>query len=304
MTRGEKLKKLRNDNGKTQKEVLADLEKMGKSLDKNTLSKEENDANISNTTLEILALYYDVSLDYLKLNSVENSTNENISINKILNLNDDAIENLKNVDKEYIDILNDFLSEFNLNLFLKNLKDLKEAKIKHKKLREIYRICELRELIKYYSENDMKEELKEIFDYFENLFENFQRITTYTIDDETGEVTESVYIEDYESRQIENNMHNLKKRYLLKMTEQKASFEGKEIIMNIDDFDDFIKIYRHFLKKINSDIGLPKYLTSNTLDHYLNNLEGFNSIKELKEIEKTEKIKEYFKIQNELTKRK
>lgn len=305
MTRGEKLRKLRRENGnKTQKEVLADLEKMGKSLDKNTLSKAENDANISNTTLEILASYYHVSLDYLKLESVENSTNENISINKILNLNDDAIENLKNVDEEYVDILNEFLSEFNLNIFLKNLKDLKEIKIKHKRLREIYRIYELKELIKYYSENNMMKELEELFNYFEKLFEQFKTVTTITIDNETGEIIEHIHIEDSVARDIEHEIIDLEKRYLLKKTEEKDFFENEEMTIKVGDFEDLKEIYKYFLKKINSDIGLPKYLTSNTLDYYLNNLEGFNSMKELNNIEKSEKIKEYLKIQNELIKRK
>ena len=304
MTRGEKLKKLRKDSDKTQKEVLAELEKIGKSLDKNTLSNAENDANISNTTLEILASYYDVSLDYLKLDSVENSTNENISINKILNLSDDAIENLKSVEEEYIDILNEFLSDFYLNMFLKNLKDLKEIKIKHKKLREIYRIYELKDLIKYYSENNMTCELNEIFDYFENLFTEFEKISTQIFDEETEEVSENIFLADSDARQIENSIHDLKKRYLSKITEDKAFFEDEKIIIKVEDFDDFNKTYKSILKKINSDIGLPKYLASNTLDYYLNNLEGFNSIKELKEIERTEKIKEYFRIQKELINRK
>lgn len=301
MTRGEKLRKLRKENGnKTQKEVLADLEKMGKSLDKNTLSKAENDANISNTTLEILASYYNVSLDYLKLDSVENSTNENIDINKILKLNDDAIRNLKSVDEEYIDILNEFLSDFNLNIFLKNLKDLKKAKIKYKKLREIYRIYELKELIKYYSENNMQIELKEVFKYFEQIIDEFETVTTNTINSESGEVIEEIYIEDSDARDLAHEINDLKKRYLLRIKEEKHFFENEEMIIKVGDFEDLKELYKYLLKKINSNIGLPKYLTSNSLDYYLNTLEGFNSMKELTNSEKTEKMKEYLKIQNDL----
>lgn len=97
MNRGEKLKQLRSVKGLTQAQVLKDLDKMNMHIDKNTLSNAENNENISNTTLEILANYYEVSFDYLKRDDIENTTNINIEINKILGLSDLSIDKLKMV---------------------------------------------------------------------------------------------------------------------------------------------------------------------------------------------------------------
>ena len=104
MTRGDKLKTLRGE--KSQSKILEDIKKkLGEvnGINKNTLSNAENDKPISNTTLEILANYYDVSLDYLKNDIIGNSTNENIEINKILGFSDKTILKIKTFnEKKYI----------------------------------------------------------------------------------------------------------------------------------------------------------------------------------------------------------
>ena len=104
MTRGKKLEKLRGE--RTQKYILDDIpKKLGDQyhINKNTLSNAEGDRPISNTTMEILANYYEVSLDYLKNDIVENSTNENININKILGFSDKTILKIKTFnEKKYI----------------------------------------------------------------------------------------------------------------------------------------------------------------------------------------------------------
>ena len=91
MTRGEKLKKLREDMGLTQLQLV---EKLG--VNKNTISKAEQNGNISNTTMELFANFFNVSLDYLKSDDIENATNEAIEINKLLGFSDKTISNLKN----------------------------------------------------------------------------------------------------------------------------------------------------------------------------------------------------------------
>lgn len=142
MTRGEKLIKLRGS--KSQKDILEDIpKKLGdeKTINKNTLSNAENDKPISNTTLEILANYYEVSFDYLKNDIIENSTNESIEINKILGFSDKTIENIKSVNGNEF-YKNEGMSN-NLNLLFENLNfhiissDLRDISI----LKQYYELC-------------------------------------------------------------------------------------------------------------------------------------------------------------------
>ena len=106
MTRGEKIRALRKERGLTQVELAEKIK-----VDKNTISKAEQNGNISNTTMELFAKEFKVSLDYLKSEDVENTTNENIEINKMLGFSDETISKLKAV--KYKNDLNILLESLN-----------------------------------------------------------------------------------------------------------------------------------------------------------------------------------------------
>ena len=127
MNRGEKLRNLRKDKGLTQIQLAKEL-----GVDKNTISKAEQNGNISNTTMEIFANFFNVSLDYLKSDDIENATNEAIEINKLFGFSDKTISKLKDIT--YKEGLNTFLEELNLYYLSWNLKEISELQ----KYRDIY----------------------------------------------------------------------------------------------------------------------------------------------------------------------
>ncbi len=65
-----------------------------------------------------LAEFFNVSVEYLMYDDIENTTMENVKINEILGLSDEAIKLLKET-KEYKYNFNDFIKEFDFKKFLK-----------------------------------------------------------------------------------------------------------------------------------------------------------------------------------------
>ena len=98
-----KLINLRKEKKYTQEQLA---QKLGISVStiKNYESKKKSrtpDINI----LQIYAKFFNVSLDYLLDDSINNKTSENINIEKSLNLSDKAIENLRNYNHNATNLL-------------------------------------------------------------------------------------------------------------------------------------------------------------------------------------------------------
>ena len=265
MTRGKKLKELRGK--KKQKEVLEELERMGLYIDKNTLSNAENDKNISNTTLEILAKYYNVSLDYLKLEDVKNATNDNIKINKELGLTDKAIEKIKGINiiegflqeefeiESNITMLNEFIEEFNgLKDFLVDLNFLKGHLELYKSLENLIYIMDLRTYLIdcYYNDKNKMNEIIEVIDTkvkaIVNLLEDGSRISIEVDNDtisELKEITEDI-IRVLNSKTLTKDKKNELTEFLNELVEisldllgplkEKIIFNRYELSSNINNY--------------------------------------------------------------------
>ena len=120
MNIAEKLILLRKEKGLTQEEV-ADIFNISLTAIRNY----ENTKNIRIPKNEILikmAKFYDVSLEYLLDDTVNNRKQENINLEKDLKLSDRAIDNIRELNKS------------------RKLNKLLEDKIKLGKLLEVYEI--------------------------------------------------------------------------------------------------------------------------------------------------------------------
>lgn len=307
MTIGEKLKSQREKKGLTQEQVISKLDKEGNYINKDTLSRAETSKSISTPTLCILAKFYGVSFDYLLNDDEENTTNENINIKKILGLSDSAIDKIKQIDDKNIEIFNEFISEFPINSFLNYLEELKHYKSYIKVMAINYQIRKLKPLIIYYSENNKKEELKEIFKYFRDIWSEYYKFELNE-DDILDIAPLGIYI------------HYLEDTYLykdLKIRYYKDSYINDTIQKKMDDLcnsmdEDTKKIYadyrsdedlkstEHFLTNSKKRISYLEYEISNTLNHYLSKIENFDNLSELENVSTTDQIKEFLKTQNNI----
>lgn len=100
---GKRLKELRNIKGKTQKEVASNL-----GLKQSVLSSYENgDREPPVSTLNSIAQYYDVTVDFLTCNTDIKSP---IHMELYPLLNDKAISVLKSLDDESIQVVNKLIA--------------------------------------------------------------------------------------------------------------------------------------------------------------------------------------------------
>lgn len=241
MTRGEKLIELRGK--KSQKDILEDIpKKLGKEyqINKNTLSNAERDKTISNTTMEILANYYEVSFDYLKNDIIENSTNENIEINKILGFSDKTIEKIKSVNFDKFEDMSK-----NLNLLFENLNfniicwDLRDIKV----LKEYYKMCYF--IIGFY--HNYEEITEEVFyDYINSIdTENLKEFSS--IQDIIGYLRNVIYVVRKKENKEEIRKFDMKLTDYMNRINEIIGFKKYDITKNISETLDNIFENKYFI---------------------------------------------------------
>lgn len=109
----DKLIDLRKSNNLTQEQLASELR-----ISLASIKKYESKNNYRLPEREVLKLYveyFNVSYDYLLNDSISNKTTENIHIEKILNLSDSSIENLKTYSHEALNSIigSDIFKNFN-----------------------------------------------------------------------------------------------------------------------------------------------------------------------------------------------
>lgn len=239
MTRGQKLKELRGK--RSQSFILKDIrKKLGEvnGINKNTLSNAENDKTISNTTLEILANYYEVSFDYLKNDIIENSTNENIEINRILGFSDKTIENIKSVNGNEF-YKNEGMNN-NLNLLFENL----DFNIISWNLRDISILKQYYEICRYICRFDYSIRNKEITE--EGFYKHINSIDIENLQ------------ELYGIRDIIDHLKNI--IYIVRKKENKKEIEKYSNTL-ID-----------YMNRINEVIGYKKYVINKNISETLDSI--------------------------------
>lgn len=113
---GLRLKELREIKGKSQKEAAFDL-----GIKYSTLSSYEvGDREPSTTTLNKIAQYYSVTVDYLTGNSKIKSQ-IHLVLNSEVGLSDKAINVLKSIDKEFLPFISDFITNKGFYYFISEL---------------------------------------------------------------------------------------------------------------------------------------------------------------------------------------
>lgn len=103
MNIAEKLRKLREDKGISQNKLIEELEeKQNVNVAISSIRNYENTKAPripQGDVLLALARYYDVTLEYLIDDELNNRKHETIEISKVFNFSDKAIENLKEISK-------------------------------------------------------------------------------------------------------------------------------------------------------------------------------------------------------------
>lgn len=152
MNIAEKLRKLREEKGLSQQQLIDKLYKeQGEKIAISSVRNYENDKAPrvpQGKILLALSRFYDVSLEYLLDDSITAKTTNNISISKELGVCDETIQNIKDINKQYRNMLDDFLSSVQTHNFLFDYFALYELDIIRKKLRDCYT------LIKYDEKED------------------------------------------------------------------------------------------------------------------------------------------------------
>lgn len=113
MNIAEKLKKLREEKGLSQQQLIDKLYKeQGEKIAISSIRNYENDKSPrvpQGTILLALSRFYDVSLEYLLDDNITAKSTKNISVSKELGLSDKTIENIKDINKQYRNMFDDFL---------------------------------------------------------------------------------------------------------------------------------------------------------------------------------------------------
>lgn len=166
----QKLIELRESQNLTQ-EKLAEKLGISKSSIKNYES--ENIARKPDTyVLGLYANYFKVSFDYLLDDTVENQTAENIQIEKILNLSDKAISNLKDCDH----------SAFNLLLETNNFKRINNLLDLYIKFSFLYtQAKQIRDSRDSLTNEILSSEISKVMDIYNSYVKKNSSIFTYTI---------------------------------------------------------------------------------------------------------------------------
>ena len=184
MNIAEKLQELRKQKGISQPKLCEELEKtQGVYMAISTLRNYENVNNPripKNEILNALAKYYNVDIEYLLNDEAENITTENIKINKLLGLDDRAIEVLKTIQRMneiYEDAEISYLMKDTLNRFicdsdfigtimnLTNLKMLYRTNKQHENINKIVDEIYSEDREKALSKNRLKE-IEKIWVFF------------------------------------------------------------------------------------------------------------------------------------------
>lgn len=134
MNIAEKLRKLREEKGLSQEQLIDELHK--KQGEKIAISSIRNYENVNNPRIPqgqiLLALsrYYNVSLEYLLDDSINNRKQNNIDIGKQLKLSDNAISSIACPHAQNnIDELDFFLSSFGFYSLLEKFRIIEELKV-------------------------------------------------------------------------------------------------------------------------------------------------------------------------------
>lgn len=235
-----KLINLRKEKNYTQ-EQLAQQIGISVSTIKNYESKKKSrtpDINI----LQIYAKFFNVSLDYLIDDSINNKTLENINIEKILNLSDKAIENLKNhnhnatnllLESEQFDSINSLL-----DLYFKFL----------------YLLSETKQKVQNDNITDIANNISEIINVYKSFKLDNPQISlySYTVED----IDEDIYLdvlsgnkENFSNKELLNDLNYINMNIFVTFTNALKTVK--------------LELLEEYSKFLSNDSNLKKLITKN-----------------------------------------
>lgn len=273
MGRREKILRLMEEKGiNSQNELKKKMKEKGFSLSKNTISNVmNNDNEISNYTMESLSKFFECSLDYLKNDSIENSTNENIQIGKELGLSDNMINYFRD-NKDFLGnmYLEKLLLSINSRLAFNNY------------LYDFYRKSELLSIVNYFSD---------IYCIKDKIIESYEGDTIIFIKfiDSIKNKFNVFYYKDYKTLILEYNVILEDIKESIKEIEKIS----KNKIKNVERLQNEIDYLEHLGVKLYETIYRDiKYIKFEIIDLISNSLKMENidyvSIDSLKEYSKKE----------------
>ena len=183
MNRREKIIELmKKNNIKNQTQLIKEIKnKLNEKLDKNTMSNIMNpERNISNQTIQILSDFFEVPLDYFKVDSWEETSIENNKIKEYLGLSESSINAIKKANTQ-MDSFNLFLTNFsNMEDFLENYKYYVATKTILGLLDDFDSFFELEELILEAQKNKNEDVISRIFKYYHSIISRIESISNKT----------------------------------------------------------------------------------------------------------------------------
>lgn len=242
MKLSEKLKKLRNEKGKTQQQASDEMK-----IAISSLRNYENGKIPDTTQLKIIKNYYKVTYEYLLDDECENRMNETVDIGKTLNLSDESIQVIKNIKEDKI--LNVFFEHLDFESFIENL-DLyyKIQKILNYDLSLIIHICDIWEYILDRNEKNKQEDLKDYFDKCDNAVYNIVNFTENTPFFDPSDSKYDLFENEYES--LKNYIFNEK---IINGREDATAQNELESLLDL--FDEIYEKYKMYSKIIKLNIN-------------------------------------------------
>lgn len=172
MNFSEKMKKLREEKGKTQSQASKEM-----NIAISSLRNYEGGRLPDTFQLKVIKDYYQVPYEYLLDDECENKSNHTLDIGKELKLSDNAIHEIKRANN-YIDSLNLFIEKCNLESISKKLNNYITLKrIIDNDLTALVYICDLKKYILKCIKQHKEEDLIE---YFEKCDLAIKNVISYT----------------------------------------------------------------------------------------------------------------------------
>lgn len=288
MNTAEKLIQLRNEKGLTQAEL-------GKELNI-ALSSIQNYENVKKPRIPEaklllkIAKYYDVSMEYLLDDTVENRKHENINVGKDLGLNDEAIETIKYYTNDFKKYFNSFINNYATEDFLLHYFILAEFEIiesyincysgiacKYKKENQILSFIYYSENVKKSIEANDSEHVLEFIEKNKDVIKLIEKFTSYFMEYRYTSIPGDFFII---SKNINFKEDILNCKSMLNDIENKMknNIYNLEYKKNIEELYIKLKTYTISFESIVDKLGVYKKILKACINEDFHNLLNYDFI--------------------------
>ncbi len=272
MELSEKLKKLRNEKGKTQQQASDEMK-----IAISSLRNYENGKIPDTTQLKIIKNYYGVTYEYLLENDCENRMNETVEIGKVLGLSDKAIEKIKNINIIDMDFgKNDkdkWIVEENIRMFnslLENFDGLQDF---------LFDLCILEGNLEIYEGIRDISHMRDLYTYLIDCFYNDKNKLNEILKHIDNKIMQTInllqigYLFEYNKNDVDC-LKKCKNDLISRLNQKKMTYKSKNQIL--EDFNEIGDISMEIMYLLKKEIIFNRYKLSSNINDFINTYKGID----------------------------